>query len=110
MKKKIRLCNDYSAEFPLEIFDNEIGYFTYSDINEIQEYLGFGIPDKTINEFISQQEKWEILYESENPDHNEIKKIMSIGKVILTDLKNIINDKNIEFLMYDEISNSDIVI
>lgn len=109
---KIRWCNDYCVENPLQYFDEEEEFFTYDVLEGVEEYLDFSIPEDIKIRILNQQEEWEKCYDNtppEDPDDINIRVLRDTALLILKDLKNILPN-NVEIILFDETSQKDLIL
>lgn len=108
--KKIRFCNGYCVGVPLQVFEDEFGFFGYDDFEGIEEYLEVDIPEDIKLEILYQQEEWQKCnIDSPNePSFINIRDLRDLATDIVFELKNIL-PLDVEIILFDETLRKDVI-
>jgi len=110
--KRLRFCNDYCVENPLQEYDFENKFFTYDTLEGVEDYLGYYIPENIKTRILNQQQEWEKCYEKsppENLNYFEVERLRNVAVSIMEDLRKNLT-YNIELTLFDEVLQKDVVI
>ena len=111
--KKIRYCNDYCVGIPLQVFEDEFGFFGYDDFEGIEEYLEVDIPEDIKLKILHQQEEWEKCNidspKGIEPSIINIRNLRDLATDIMFELKNKL-PLDVEIILFDEVLGKDFLL